>query len=311
MLRSLATNLTESERLVLFVLRYSSIFNFALTATEVFNRLPKSINLDYLFTNRSESVAAPHLSQRQVNNALKNLQRRHILAEEQGYFFLKSRDYQLRKARAALAIEKELHLNEFLKLARKVPWVKAVVLTGSTAVANAADNDDLDFLLITSKNTLWLCRLLLLFLSQLKGKRPHLDTDRRSRTEARNAWCFNLWLDEAALAISPQRRSLYEAYEVLQMRWLYDPQLLQTEFLRVNPWLKDYLQFFDQQKLLPPQVVAYNFINYCLWPFNFLAFLIQRSYRRLFHPQDRFELNLRQAYFSSTNFRQIILHKLR
>jgi hypothetical protein len=111
-----------------------------------------------------------------------------------------------------------------------IPWVRLVALTGTRAMDNARADDDIDLMIITAANRLWLTRLLLTCLLF-----PWL---RRGKQIARRL-CLNLWLDETALAITPQ--NLFTAHEICQAVPLYNQDKTYEKFIKANQWVKQYL----------------------------------------------------------------------
>lgn len=310
-MRQQSLRITEEESLVLFVIRYSAIFKFALNIDEIFNRLPRTSDLNSLFFKLPIKRFSQVLTKRKTQQRINSLLNKGLLENTENYYFLNRKHFLSRKVLEKHIFEKDLHVVSFINLAKKIPWIKAVILTGSTAVANANKNDDLDFLIICRHNSLWITRFVLLLLSQLNGKRPHLDNNQSSAANDRNAWCFNLWLDESDLQIDDGRQSIYEAYEILQMRWLYDPEKIEDQFLSCNTWVKNYLQFFHRRKFINRKIKRNSIVSFILLPINLFFFLTQISYRQLFHPKENFDLSLSQAYFSEKNFREIIWQKLK
>ncbi len=126
-------NMNEYDYLVLLTLIYSSCFSFALTTDEIINRLPKA----------PEKIL---FSKQKIKQSLKKLLNQSLIQSDGQYFYLRKKDLDNRKKRAQFIIEKQIRAKEFVELAKKVPFVKAVVLTGSTAVNNAKKRDDLDFI---------------------------------------------------------------------------------------------------------------------------------------------------------------------
>lgn len=132
---------------------------------------------------------------------------------------------------------------------RLILWVKLVALTGARAMNNSGSNDDIDLMVITAKNRLWLTRLLLTILllpwlrrrlNFLQG--PTLKDKSAKRSDLNgitNKLCLNLWLDETALNI--KTRNLYTAHEVCQLKPLYDRDQTYQKFINANLWVKQYL----------------------------------------------------------------------
>lgn len=276
--------MNEQDRLVFLTLAYSSCFSFALSKKEIFERLAKG----------QEKI---FISSKKIENSLRKLISQSLIQSDGQYFFLKKRDLENRLQRAKFISIKKKEIQNFVNLVKKIPFVKAVVLTGSTAVDNAQKDDDLDFMIICQHNTLWLTRFILILLTKLKDKRPEKENS--------NAWCLNLWLDENDLVISEERRSLYEAYEILQMNFVYDVADFKKQFLNANPWLKNYLFFYDNYKFGRYRVKkSFSLLNQ-------LFFVLQKKYRQLVFGQENFSLSLTQAFFNSISFRDKVFSRLK
>jgi hypothetical protein len=117
-----------------------------------------------------------------------------------------------------------------LPIFRLIPWVKLVALTGARAMNNASLADDIDLMIITAENRLWLTRLLLVILLF-----PWL---RRGQKISRRL-CLNLWLDESALSLKQQ--NLYTAHEICQLKPLYNRDQTYQKFINANLWVKTFL----------------------------------------------------------------------
>ena len=276
--------MNEHDRLVFLTLAYSSCFAFALNKKEIAQRLAKG----------DQKIST---SSKKIEESLKKLMSNSLIQSEHDYFFLRKRDLSNRLQRAKFVPQKQKEIQAFVALASKIPFVKAIVLTGSTAVGNAQKEDDLDFMIICQNNRLWLTRLILILLTKFKAKRPEKENS--------NAWCLNLWLDEGDLVIREERRSLYEAYEILQMNFVYDAGNLQRQFLNANSWLSKYLFFYDDYKFGRYKIKkSFSLLNQ-------LFFILQKKYRQLVFGQENFSLSLTQAFFNSISFRAKVFSKLK
>lgn len=144
---------------------------------------------------------------------------------------------------------KKLHLaKKAAESIKKVPFIKGIGITGSIAGENCQENDDLDFLIITKKNRVYWGRFFCYLLAMIKQKK-------RQRSQQKDAWCFNLFLDEDNLEIPLSKRNLYGASQLklLKPLWEKDHSLgkLKEKNLWVNEWFNDQLeekQWAKQQK---------------------------------------------------------------
>jgi hypothetical protein len=219
---------------------------------------------------------------------------------------LSDKEQKTRLKLARNTLEKEKLASEFVKIARFFPGIKLIALTGSVAIGNTQKTDDLDLLIITAPNSLWLLRPLILFLLNFKFHRRHPGDNPH---HVKNSFCPNLWLDESSLSIPRRKRNLYTAHEVLQIKPLYDSGGVYGHFLLANRWTKRYLAnaYFDliskagKDRNTPP-------INFLLIPFNFLLFSLQYLYML---PKKTTEfVDLHSAFFHKNDLSRTITRHL-
>jgi hypothetical protein len=286
----------QLDRLVYLTLAYSAYFKFPLTAAEIKMRLPASEDVDYLFAKKKAAFKKNIYSSKQIQNSLKKLIEQDILQTDGEYFFLDKAHLEARFGKQAYLSEKQLALAELKNVIKNIPLIKAAILTGGTAVDNAKRFDDLDVLIVCRSQTLWLVRLWLVILSKWKNKRP---------LKNKYAWCFNLFLDENDLKIKTERRSLYEAYEILQMKFFYDPENVEKKLIAINQdWLSKYLLYYQDRKKKPlREEKSFYLSNAVRKILNQCLFFIQKSYRQLRFGKEDFDLSLTQAFFNKGNFR--------
>jgi hypothetical protein len=124
--------------------------------------------------------------------------------------------------------------HKYARLLQLIPGVRFVGVTGSLAMASAVPEDDIDFLVISAADRLWLTRALVLSALLAWGvKRPD-----DGRSNYPNLICANIFLSEADLAIADE--NLYIAHEICQMLPLLGERTYHA-FLGANGWVKDYL----------------------------------------------------------------------
>ena len=218
---------------ILLVVAYSAQFRFPLTQEEIIRRF---------WQFDSENT----LMNREIFRALKILVESGFLKERGGYYFLPHMTVGSifdRKQRQKYSIEKLHSAEPVFQFFTKLPWVVGVAITGSVSVASAKKNDDVDFMIITKPNRLWLTRILTLLFAMRHGKR------RSFAKEEPNSWCFNLWLTTNALSVPQPQRRLYTAYEVCQAEWYINKDQTAQRFLEQNLWVKELLpNYFEWRK---------------------------------------------------------------
>jgi cytidyltransferase-like protein len=245
--------LSALTRRVLQTVAYTDQFSFPLTTDEVWLRL---LGL---------------ASRKQVQAALDNLAKNDYLIEQKGYYYItNSKVNELVTARfnkEKTAQKYQSSIDELAKLLRLIPWVQAVAVTGSLSMGVAEPGDDLDLMIITQPNRLWLTRVIVLLIASVKGRRRYWWEDsawqnwasqpssNRPSLKSSEAvpvqlpkWCFNLWLTSDSLAVPAKQRSLYTAYEVMQATFIFSRLVgpkgsdsMEQHFLQANNWVRSVL----------------------------------------------------------------------
>jgi predicted nucleotidyltransferase len=281
-----------------------------LTDHEILERLPVTADYAFLF-GKKKKISSKKIKKnsKKINTSLNKLLSLGLIKNKNNYYFLKKIDLESRKKRSKYIADKKKAISEFVILAQKIPFIKNIYLTGSTAADNAREEDDLDFLIICQPNTIWLSRFLLILLTKMKGKQPHLDNNLANREETKNAWCLNMWLDQSNLSIPKKRRSIYEAYEVLQMKLIYDQDGSAEQLFLANKWLNSYLDFPNKSLLKANKSISYK-KNIVLSVLNWFLYYLQIAYRSIFYNDNGFLVSKDQAYFNSSNFRDKILKNI-
>lgn len=205
------------ENAILATLSYHDIFDYPLTYRQIHK---------YLVWEAADA--------QKTKKAISLLVKTKKISSNKSLYFLKGRAeiVKLRVARKKYSAQKLKQAKLFSRLLTIVPTVKLVAVSGALAMENAAKKDDIDLLIITSKNTLWTTRLLANIVLQpfrRKAGKPH----------TKDKACLNLFLEESGLKIDTQ--NLYTAHEVVQMQPLWQRQNAYSRFLKANSWVKNYL----------------------------------------------------------------------
>ena len=212
-----------------------------------------------------------------------------------GYFFLQTAgfDQKLREKREQEAKNKLVELEPLLRFCKFLPWVRAVAITGSVAVLQAKADDDVDLLIVTAKNRLWITRVVIIAFAEFLGKH------RSRKSLAQSGWCLNLWLESDKLAVNAKTRSVYTAYEVIQAKWVLDKDSVQSWFYLTNAWVRKILPNAPIQVSLHSLQLQSVSENIFVEVSNLLAYFFQRLYMSghitretvslsmaFFHPRD-------------------------
>jgi hypothetical protein len=198
---------TKVLRSVFHTLTYADIFDFPLTAPEVYRYL----------TSMEASLG-------DVNRALAD---QTLFAQVAEYFMLRGREgiVETRKQRAEIAARlwpKAIRYGHILAL---LPFVQMVAVTGSLAMNNSDEGKDVDYMIVTAPGRLWTCRALSLLVARL------------AKLEGVSL-CPNYLITTNTMEL--QERSLYVAHELAQMIPLSGMEIYR-ELRRLNVWINDYL----------------------------------------------------------------------
>ncbi len=213
---------------ILLGLGYTDQFWYPLRRSELRKRLP-TLN------------GSGFVSRNTFNSALSFLKKHALVAQKDSLFSLHSSVItpdvyvKTRRQRTAFAKKKRAELSELIAFLQKIPWITGVLITGSVAMNNATEDDDVDFLIITKPNSMWFVRPLVVVYAWAKKKR------RSWKKEEKNSWCFNLWLEETCVGLPKESRSIYTAYELCQAEWVFAEPEVHRMYYSCNFWARSVL----------------------------------------------------------------------
>ena len=276
-----------TERSILLTLLYSAIFEYPLTLEEItFRQIKTSIN---------------SFSQSQIRYSLDNLTRVVRVGKYWSLDLPRAKEMvEQRLQREVWSKKRWLEVDEVIKTLHQIPTISEVYITGSLAVNNIRSPfDDIDILIVTHNNRLWLSRFIVIFLTMLKGKYRLHDT------EGRDSWCFNLWMDRSNIQLSKKRQNLYSSFEIIQAKQVIGER---NSLLGENSWVVNYLPIVkipDKSRLTKNERKSVR--NICLSVINYFAFLLQRGYMagRL----TRESVKLHSAFFHPRNTQLFVRRK--
>lgn len=207
----------ELKKAVIATLIYHDIFNYPLRLSEI-NR--------YLIGKKA--------GQKSVEKALGFLIQNKRIGKHKNFFFLKGKKsiVNLRLQRQRYSVTKLKKAKLYAQILKLIPSVKLVAVSGALAMGNSHKGDDIDLVIVTSKNLIWTTRFVANILLWLFKRDPH------GQKKADRA-CLNLFLDESALKIQDQ--NLYTAHEIAQLKPLWDRRKTYSRLIKSNNWLQTYL----------------------------------------------------------------------
>lgn len=218
----MASNKFDEEKAresILKTLVYHDIFDFPLTKEELWTFLIADRKIDRTLFDR-------------ILNQLDNK-----IIHQEGYFALNSRKHIIeRRKKNSVFIQKKLDIaKKAARILSLIPTVQFIGISGGLAIGDADNKDDVDFFMITKKNSLFRTRLMSLFILEAMGLRR-----KRIDKNPANKICLNFLIDTTSFSFF-QKNDLYTAHEITQLMPLFDRDKIHSEFLKLNNWVFDFL----------------------------------------------------------------------
>jgi hypothetical protein len=141
--------------------------------------------------------------------------------------------FRKRALRQALTKSKLTSVQFYLKALYALPYIELIGLSGSCAMENAKEGDDIDLFIISAPGRMWLSRLTAVLLAKILG----IHRGRRARN-IRGRVCLNLFFDRRDLCVPEHKMNIYVAHEVAQMKPLYIRGRVYQDFMTANSWIK-------------------------------------------------------------------------
>ena len=113
---------------------------------------------------------------------------------------------------------------------KRFPFVRAVMVTGSLSKNSSDIKSDLDFMLITANNRLWISRTLLMLFKKIFFLNSY------------KFFCLNYYITESSLTIT--ERNIFTATEIATIKATYNAPLME-KFIHENNWVQDFFPNYD------------------------------------------------------------------
>jgi len=274
---------------ILKTLAYADIFDYPLTFEQIVKFL----------------IGKRQIERKVVQKNLKILADRQQIYTDGEFYCLRERNnvIEVRKKKERWSKEKFTIARKTAEKLKFLRWVKIIGITGALAMGNPGQEDDIDLIVVTSANRLWLTRLLIFFLCPVLGIRRRKPGEKN----VKNKICFNLFLDENHLKIS--LKNLFLAHEICQVKPLINKDRTYDKFLWENRWVRDYLpnavkimQYRDNRISKNHLIVIslYRYLDFL----NKIAFFLQYQYMKPKITNEK--VSLHQAFFHPRNLGRTI-----
>ncbi|MFN4212839.1 MAG: hypothetical protein ACK4FL_02655 [Microgenomates group bacterium] len=263
---------------ILRVLHYFSFFEYSPTFEEIYTFLPIKTSKIALKKALLNLERRKKIKKIDIRYSIFDIGNKYTPVE----YSIKSKNYPISNIQYPISYKKRYETSKkklgnwklrlYLKLLSFFPQIRLVGLSGSIAMMNAKEEDDIDLFIITAKNRLFTGRFIALTLAQILGLRRSRDSATqffitRESYPARggvpskvkkiafassynhknkNKVCLNLFFDEANLSVPNFKKTEYVAHEILQMKPIINKHQTYEKFLWENRWI--YRLFPNAQK---------------------------------------------------------------
>lgn len=216
--------INQIEGAIISTLKFYDQFEFPLTNGELY---------DYLWGAKCEL--------HQFDRALNNLVRKNQLKFYHGFYFLPGRSklVEIRNDRYLASFHKWEIIKKWRWLFGLVPFVKLIGISNTLGYCNAKEDGDIDLLVITANNRLFVTRTILTAWLWLAGKWRH-------GQKIKNRFCLSFYLTENNLDLSKLKTRPDDIYLIYWIKW-FKPiwctdQKTAHRFVQKNTWIKQYLK---------------------------------------------------------------------
>ena len=254
---------SELDKAIIKIIIYFDMFDYPLSALEIWQYLPQK------YTYQNLCLALANLQNIACTHGLYSLENR------EGIVITKQVRYNLTEKKFKRAIM-------VAKIFRWLPWIKMIAVANLIGAHNAKIKGDIDLLIITESNQIWLTRLFCVSFLKIFNLRP---TPQKSQDKICLSFFTsidNLNFEPLLLNQSPINRDRYFTYWLANLYPIYNQDKTYEKLIKANSWLHDYLPNWQPQISSPQRLVktinnkAYlAFSKTLLQPFHNFAKKIQ------------------------------------
>jgi len=280
--------MTRIQKAILKTLIYADIFDYPLTQTEIQKWLIQEKS------SHTPLVFGPNIKK---TNSYYHLQNRQSI--------VKLRRQRTRFSRSKLKLAQKI--TRYLKL---IPSIQLIAITGALAMNNSNQHDDIDLMIITKKNRLWLTRLFSIFILEFLHlrRRPNKKQKFNLNVLNSNKICLNLFLDESSLQLPSSQRNLYTAHEVAQIKPIFDKGNTYQNFISQNSWVTGFLPnaisttVLSSKSALSPSIFPLNWLENLAYKLQLLYMKSKITNEKItphsafFHPRPTNKIVLKQYH---------------
>jgi hypothetical protein len=218
---------------IMEVVAFFDVFSYPLTAIEVWQFL----NIKCAFSELSESL-----------EDLKN--EGAIRGQDVFYFFPnQAKTVKIRLERYRHSYDKFRKIKRIVRLFSYIPWIKMIAVGNSIGANNSRKESDIDLLIITANDRLWISRFFCVLIAMILNQRPNKKT-------IKDKVCLSFLISERAMDFRPlllgggiEKNNIrlrdfpdpYFLYWLACLMPIYDVGNTYEKLVQNNRWLNEHL----------------------------------------------------------------------
>ena len=212
---------------ILRTLAYFDVFDYPLTIDQLWR---------WLYPADGQTISA---SLSDVEQELEKPELKSKVGRGGTYVFLAGRDHivAVRESRFKYGERKWKRVLSAIGFLEVVPFIRMVAVVNTLAIDNAKEESDMDLLIVTAPQHLWLARLAITGIVSMLGYRRHGD-------KIKNRICLSFYSTTDVIDFSPlqlQPKDPHFAFWTSQAVPLINNNGTYEKFQSANAWVKDYL----------------------------------------------------------------------
>ncbi|MFH1207315.1 MAG: hypothetical protein V1668_01785 [Patescibacteria group bacterium] len=305
--------MTALEKAIIATLSYFDIFDYPLTAMEIWK---------WLYVGGSQQTTDYGLQQESITDVMRVLETSEWLksrvGELDGFYFLKGRQQivDIRQQRYLWAEDKFHRALKIIRWLRWVPFVRMIGVCNTLAYNNSRRGGDIDLFIITGRHRTWQVRFWVNSLLKILKLRPSL-----GNTQDKICSSFFVDIDHVNLEQLAIRDDIYLPYWVTQVYPVYDEGAY-TTFVQSNEWVRLVLpHWLPIEPVGRRQVRAYRWVKrlkelfFFFWPESLFRSwqekIMPENLRAMANKDTRVVVNDSVLKFHDTDRRQSFLEQWR
>jgi hypothetical protein len=259
------------EKAILKTLLYSSLFDYPLEKDEIYNFL-----------------IAEKITQKELTQGLKSA--KIPIDSSGGFFFLKGNQHlvKIRQAREIISFKKLSKAKRIIRQLSLIPTIKLIGISGTLAMQNCREVDDIDIFVIAQEGLAWTTRFLIAGLLILLGVYRN-----KNSKHYQDKICLNLVIDESRMLF--ENKDLFTAHEIAQLLPIFERGRNKAVFKkRQNLFDSSFvflcriiflekilraLQFFYMKKAITKERLEEGFIG--LHPFDYKSHVLKQYNKKI------------------------------